>query len=58
MNKLKLISIIGQWLAGIAGVVGITIELVYKAHIGFVFITFCGVAGYVFTKIRHEYAKD
>ena len=58
MNKLKLFSIIGQWLAGIAGFVGITIELIYGAHIGFVLITLCGVGGYVFTKIRHEYGKE
>lgn len=55
---MKLISIIGQWLAGIAGFIGIGIELAYGAQLGFILITICGVAGYVFTKIRHEYVKD
>ena len=58
MNKLKLFSIIGQWLAGIAGFVGIGIELAFKAHWGYVLITLCGVLGYVSTKIRHEYGSE
>ena len=57
-ERMKLFAIIGQWFAGLLGVVGLTYEIATGAHFGYILITACGVAGYVFTKIRHEYRQD
>jgi len=56
-SNLKLFAILGQWTAGIAGFVGIGVELACKAHWGYILITLCGVLGYVSTKVRHELRK-
>ena len=55
---MKLFAIIGQWFAGLMGVAGLTYELITGAHFGYILITACGVAGYIFTKIRHEMKQN
>jgi len=53
--NIKLFSIIGQWGAAVMGAVGLGIEIGMEAHIGYILITAGAIAGFVFTKIRHEY---
>ena len=43
----------GQWLSLIAVVIGIAIEIHYKAHIGFVVVTSGSLGFAVFTKIKY-----
>jgi hypothetical protein len=47
-----LIGIIGQYCSMIAVTAGIVVEILMKAHCGFVFITIGGLMWGVFTKIR------
>jgi len=46
------LGIIGQWGSGFLLLVGITIELIYGAHIGFIAISTGGLGWGIFTKIR------
>lgn len=53
-EKKILIGIMGQWMAAIFGISGLTVEICLKADIGYIIITAGAVMGFVFTKIRHE----
>ena len=42
----------GQWISGFAVITGIIIEIIYKADIGFIFITGGALAWGIFTKLK------
>jgi len=43
---------IGQWVSGICVIIGVVIEIVMRAHLGFVLITVGGLGWGMFTKFK------
>lgn len=43
---------IGQWVSGICVITGVAIEIVMRAHLGFVLITLGGLGWGMFTKFK------
>ena len=57
-HNIKLIGIIGQWMAVLTTTSGLTYEVITGAHFGFVLITAGALAFAVFTKIKYSYSQD
>lgn len=51
-NDLKYLSIFGQWLSLVLFALGITVEIIYHADLGFIVITCSSFIFAVFTKIK------
>lgn len=42
----------GQWFSGVCVVIGVAIEIIMRAHLGFVLITLGGLGWGMFTKFK------